>query len=420
MKHWFALALSLVCIRAEALDCSRPAGSLPNSAVPAGTPNAAIPIDHIVVIMQENRSFDTYFGSLNVSGYEGQVDGVRPTMSNPNGHGGTVRVFHESKLCTADINHSWNAMHTLSNGGRNDQFVINNSRRSMEYYDKTDLPYYYGLANQFAIADRYFASAMTQTYPNRMFLYAATSFGHIRNDESPSYAEFKQKTIFNVLDAHHITWKYYQTEEDYLKLFAPLHARDQHKIAKASQFLVDLAEKKLPQISFVESSEVGLQDEHPPSNIQIGQAWVAEKIEGLMSSAYWPNTALFLTYDENGGYYDHVPSPEACTPDDIAPALRPKDMPGHYDHYGFRVPFVAVSPYAKHHYVSHVTYDHTSILKFIETKFNLPALTRRDANADSMMDLFDFTHQELAVTKLPSAAMDPKRALYCKQHPRGI
>ena len=419
MRRWVAFSLLLVCMRAEALDCSRPAGSLPDSSVPAGTANAAVPIEHIVVIMQENRSFDTYFGSLNVTGYEGQIDGIRPNMSNRARRGDNVRVYHAKNLCTPDINHSWNAMHALSNGGRNDQFVINNGKTSMQYYDKTDLPYYYGLANQFAVADRFFASAMTQTYPNRLFLYAASSFGHIRNDESPSYSEFKQKTIFDVLDANHITWKYYQTEEDYLKLFAPLHARDQRKIAKADQFRVDVAAKKLPQVAFVESSERGKQDEHPPSNIQIGQTWVADKIDALLASDYWANSVLFLVYDENGGYYDHVPSPEACLPDGVAPALGPGNAPGGFDHYGFRVPFIAISPYAKHHFVSHVTYDHTSILKFIETKYNLPALTRRDANADGLMDMFDFSHQEVKVLKLPSSKMDPKRALFCRRHPNG-
>jgi phospholipase C len=141
---------------------------------------------------------------------------------------------------------------------------------------------------------------------------------------------------------------------------------------------------------------------------------VAQIIHQLVQSPAWKTSALFLTYDENGGFADHVAPPKACAPDDLLPHLPNWGIPDDFSHYGFRVPFVLVSPYAKHHYVSHHIYDHTSILKFIETKFNLPALTARDANADGMMDLFDFKHPVLAPPVLPSGEMD--QAKVCHVH----
>ena len=392
--------------QAHAVDCSRAAGSLPEA--------LDIPIEHIVVIMQENHSFDSYFGRLNAQGYsKTEVDGVSTAFSNPTPHALPVHMYHADKLCLADTDHTWNAMHAGWDGGKLDGFVRANGKRAMAYYEQGDLPYYYALANQYAIADRYFASIMTQTYPNRMYLFAATSFGHIHNDDPKVPGEFSQKTIFDELDKHEISWRYYHVKEDYVRFFGPLHERDQASIVPVEKFKEDLEQNQLPQLSFVESSEDKFQDEHPPGNIQIGQEWVADKINALMKSPYWPKSVVFFTLDEAGGFYDHVAPPAACAPDGIAPKLDALDVPGTFARYGFRVPFIAISPYAKSHFVSHKTYDHTSILKFIETKFNLPALTRRDANADGLLELFDFAHPNPERGALPVATIDPKRARVC-------
>ena len=132
-----------------------------------------------------------------------------------------------------------------------------------------------------------------------------------------------------------------------------------------------------------------------------------------MASPNWPRAALFLVYDEHGGYYDHVPPPPACVPDDIAPQLGPGDTAAAFDRYGVRVPFVVVSPYARRHFVSHLVHDHTAILRFIETRFDLPALTRRDANADPLLEFFDFRHARVHPPHLPPAPVDPARAAEC-------
>ena len=138
-------------------------------------------------------------------------------------------------------------------------------------------------------------------------------------------------------------------------------------------------------------------------------------VQTLLASPNWPTSALFITYDEHGGFYDHVPPPPACVPDDIPPMLESDDPPGEFDRYGFRVPFMLVSPYARPGFVSHTVYDHTSILRFIETRFGLPALTNRDANADPMLELFDFaTPRLLHPPALPDATIDAARAAECE------
>jgi len=132
------------------------------------------------------------------------------------------------------------------------------------------------------------------------------------------------------------------------------------------------------------------EDEHPPGTPQSGENFTAQIISALTKSPAWSSSALFLTYDEHGGFWDHVPPPSACPPDDIAPILTSTDPPGAFDQYGVRVPMMVVSPFAKQHYVAHDTYDHTSIVRFIQARFVLPALTARDANAEAPWEMFDF------------------------------
>jgi len=140
-------------------------------------------------------------------------------------------------------------------------------------------------------------------------------------------------------------------------------------------------------------------------------------MSALVNSPNWPSSAFFLVYDEHGGFYDHVSPPPAPVPDDIPPMLQPGDTPGAFDRYGIRVPALVVSPYAKAHHVSHTVYDHTSILKFIETRFGLPALTRRDAAADPMLDMFDFSRVSHPHPVLPDAPVDAAGIAACNALP---
>jgi phospholipase C len=393
-------------------DCSRQAGSLPRVARAAGRPDAANPVEHVLVIMQENHSFDNYFGALSSPRHYGkEVDGIRRGLSNPDNGFGSIPVFKQKELCVKDPSHSWNDMHRDWDGGRNDGFVNTgkNGPRVMGYYDETDLPFYYALADQFAISDRHFASVMTQTFPNRFYLLAATSFGQVKNLDPVSKSSYAQKTIFDLLDQYGISWAYYDDGTGYLKFFQPLYLRSLAKLKTIADYESDLKTGNLPQVAFLDTSAEG-EDEHPDADIQRGEAWVGERVRALIASPYWRTSALFFTYDEGGGFFDHVPPPAACAPDAIAPKLDDGAERGDFARYGFRVPFVAVSPFAKRHYVSHMVQDHTSILKFIESKWNLPALTARDANASDLHDLFDFQHPDFNVKPLPETVPDPTRS----------
>jgi len=403
--------------------CAFHAGALPADTLPAGTPHgAAIPIDHIVVLMQENHSFDNYFGRLPAFGH-GDVDGLPAGASNPDANGTAVPAFHQDRYCTADTDHSWTGSHLEFNSGKNDGFVIRNNpdgARAIGYYDQSDLPLYYALAQSFAIGDRYFCSVLGPTFPNRMHLLAGTSFGHIRNDLNPT--GFVQPTIFDTLNAHNVSWKVYYNDFSYAGLLFQLTPASRARLVRFANFARDAAAGTLPQVSFVDPAmgivSVEL-DEHPPANIQQGEQFAAQVTEAVLSSPNWPRTALFITYDEHGGFYDHVPPPAACPPDDIAPLLDPgdpeSDFPAQFDRYGFRVPLMVVSPYARPGFVSHAIYDHTSILRFIETRFDLPALTNRDANAQAMLDLFDFSHPALLNPPMPSpVTVDPAQLQQCR------
>ena len=159
-------------------------------------------------------------------------------------------------------------------------------------------------------------------------------------------------------------------------------------------------------------------DEDPPADFEVGQAMVKSIVDALTQSPQWPRSALFLSYDEQGGLYDHVPPPSACPPDDTPPKLDPGGFDAAYDQLGLRVPLIVVSPYAKRGYVSHEVTDHTSLLRFVETRFSLPALTHRDANAVPPFDMFDFDHPDLSVPTLPPATVDAaKRAACATQFP---
>ncbi len=403
--------------------CSFGTGALPAQTAPGRPHGSAIPINTIVVMMQENRSFDHYFGQLHFQGQRRARPEPR-NASNPdptNPAGPRIRPFHKTDYCEVkDLDHSWNGTHNEWNGGRMDGFTTANvdassdatGSRTMGYYDSSDLPFYYALYSNFAMADHYFCSALTQTFPNRFYLLAGTSFGHIRND-FPNFGagEYTQPTIFNNLDAGGVTWKIYHSGLPFASLFGYVRSH-MTNVVPIQTFMTDAANGTLPNVSFVDPIFIGQanveNDEHPPSNVQVGQKFVSSVIGAFLDSPQWTNGALFLTYDEHGGFYDHMRPPRACTPDNIEPMLQSGDVPGHFDRFGIRVPFVVVSPWARKHYVSHRRYDHTSIIRFIETRFDLPALTRRDANADALLRLFRFNAQSIPTPPaLPPAVVDP-------------
>jgi phospholipase C len=385
----------------------REAGSLPFPKLAPGT--AQMPeIEHFVVVMMENHSFDNILGLIGRGdGFTLGADG-KPAATNPDGQGNLIHAFHMPTECQTDgVGNDWKVTHEAYDGGTCQGFVTSTSAEAMGYFTKKDLPFSCGMASTFPIADRYFCSAMAQTDPNRRYLIAGTSLGLI-DDSFPS-ALPPNGVIFEQFNKHGITWKDYYSTLPTLGVFIPLISDP--KLAKGlahiDEFYTDAAAGKLPAFSLVEPN-YDEQSEENPQDVQYGDQFVGKVVNAVMSSPNWHKTMLIWTYDEHGGYYDHVPPPAAVTPDDVPPALVAGDPPGGFDRYGFRVPCAVVSPYSKKNYVSHTVYDHTSILKTVEEKWNLPALTRRDANANSLFDMVDLKSKPafLKPPKLP-AAPDP-------------
>jgi phospholipase C len=395
----------------------RKPGSRPNPRLPEGT-DTLPKIEHIVVVMQENHSFDNYIGML------GRGDGFKltrkrvATASNPDADGSVVHAFHMPTTCQlrARPSQAWDASHISFNGGKNDGFVRASGPVAMGYWTAADLPFYYGLARTFPLADRWFASCMAQTYPNRRFLMAGTAAGITRTDSAAvvQAPPPPNGTIFDRLNAHGISWKDYATDLPQVALFPKDLPKNQSHVVPIDAYFTDAAAGALPSFSLVDANFTTGGSEENPQDIGVGEEFVSRVVNAAMTGKGWAKTLLIWCYDEHGGYYDHVPPPRAIKPDDIPPDIHvPPQQPGGYDRYGFRVPAVVVSPYAKKRYVSHVVHDHTSVLKLVETKWNLPAMTYRDANADNLLDLVDFKHRpaflEPPTLPKPGLVTDPTR-----------
>jgi len=369
-------------------------GSLPYPRLPAGTDT--IPkIEHIVVLMMENHSYDNRLGMLRRRGADGfrlGRDGL-PLATNPYANGDIQHAFRMPTTCQLDGHpaQDWLASHTQFNGGRNDGFVQSGSGPvSMGYWQRADTPFYYSLASVFPIADRYFCSLLGQTFPNRRYLISATSIGQV-NDTLPALTDYPAGgTIFDKLDGAGVSWRDYYTTLPTVELYPQLFLKNQGtKVIKIDQFFTDAAAGTLPGFCLVEP-DYGVRSEENPQNIVQGEAFAAQVINAVMSGPAWHRTLLIWTYDEHGGYFDHVPPPPAIPPDDIPPDV-PAGQSAYngFAQYGFRVPCAVVSPWARPHYVSHRVFDHTSICALVEAKWNLPAMTYRDANARNMLDLLD-------------------------------
>ncbi len=367
------------------------AGERPDPTKPEGT-DLLPQIGHVVVVMMENHSYDNYLGLLGRGdGFTIGADG-RPTNSCADGAGNEVRAFHMANTCQLPgrPSQAWNATHEQWNSGAMDGFVRSDSGPvAMGYWTKDDLPFYASLASTFPVCDRWFGSCMGQTYPNRRFLLAATARGNVDTNLS-TITQFQPPngTIMELLNRHSIPWRDYYTDLPTTGLFLPVLQANADKVVRIDHFYADAAAGTLPAFSLVEPNYDHASEENS-DDISTGESFVSRVVDAVVHGPAWQKTLLVWLYDEHGGYYDHVAPPPAVPPDEVPPQLRPGDVPGGYDLYGFRVPAVVVSPYAKRDYVSSVVHDHTSILKLLETKFNLPALTNRDGAADNLLDCVD-------------------------------
>ncbi|HEY3954033.1 MAG TPA: alkaline phosphatase family protein [Streptosporangiaceae bacterium] len=384
----------------------RKPGSLPYPKLPAGTDTIPL-IRHIVVLMMENHSYDNKLGMLGRAGADGFTlgKGGKPVETNP--YPGGKKIQHAFRMPTTcqpsgQPSQEWQQSHIQYAGGKNNGFVKSASGPvAMGYWQQQDQPFYYSLASQFPIADRYFCSLLGQTFPNRRYLMAATSLGMIDDTFPLGYPA--NGTLFDALDKNHISWRNYYATTPSTLLFPQLYFDNfGSKVVPIGQFFTDAKEGRLPGFSIIDP-DYGTHSEEDPQNIAVGEAFAAEVVRAVMHGREWETTLLIWTYDEHGGYYDHVPPPKAIPPDDIPPAVS-KGEPAYdgFARYGFRVPCAFVSPWARKNHVSHTVYDHTSICKLVETKWNLPAMTYRDANAANMLDMLDLSS--------PAFAKPPKLA----------
>ncbi len=324
----------------------------------AGRPD--YPVKHVVIDCQENRSFDHYYGYAPWIGKFGVPSGY----SQPDGQGGRIKPFHLRSLSTPDVGHGWDTIHREWDFGLMDGFYTEDGRQALGYYTERDLPYYYSLFDSSTLCVNYFSSMLGPTYPNRFYLVGGTS-GGITTNGVYGYAVLDYPIILDLLEAASVTWKVYnigfdnvpQGYSDNVFVFFKRWAHDARTQAGKHDYMDDLRRGTLPQVSFVIPSYSRGYDEHPPANIQVGMRIQKELIQALQDSKLWSRSAYILTYDENGGYFDHVAPPV-------------------FDAYGagMRVPTWVISPHAKKRHLEPTVYEHASILKFVERLFGLPTL----------------------------------------------
>lgn len=389
---------------AAASPGARAVGERPFPDLPEGS-DTLPQIDHILVLMMENHTYDNWLGMLGRGpGQQPRGDGFtigpngQPTASNPTSDGQTQHAFHMPTTCqlTGKPTQEWTQSHIQFDDGRNDGFVKSGSGPvAMGYWTGADLPWSYSLAATFALGDRWFAPLLGQTYPNRRYLLAATSVGMVDDILPEIIVPPPNGTIYDLLDAHQISWRnYYSTFPATSYLYLGDAIRNHDSVVPIGQFFTDANSDSLPSFAIIDPGWVTNSGEDP-QNISRAEVFAASVVQAVMNSPAWPRTLLVWTFDEGGGYYDHVPPPEAAAPD----AIPPLPPAGHYDgfaRYGFRVPAVVVSPWSRANHVTSVVHDHTSILAMAERKWNLPAMTHRDAAAADLSDFLDLDQPPFA------------------------
>ena len=438
------------------------------SSVPSGC-SKLTDIEHVVILIQENRSFDHYFGSYRgVRGFSDQSaafeqpDPANTTISPI----GKLLPFHldnskANATCTPDISHDWVPQHQSWNSGAMDGFVSsrlpinsNDAVLSMGYYTRADLPYYYALADGFTICDNYFCSVMGPTDPNRLYTMAASLDPDGKNggpvlqtivtNRAAFYGHLTYTTMPEQLQARGISWKVYSSPDEvilggilsdnvlsYFKNFQD-PASVLHQNAFGPQFpvdfLADVALGNLPQVSWLVGSI--LTSDHPPAPSLFGENILSLIVGALTANpALWAKTVLLVTYDENGGFFDHVPpvtAPLGTAGEYVtAPPVPDPTVIGNPAisgpiGLGFRVPTLIVSPFSRGGFVSSDLFDHTSVLRFLETRFGaeVPNLSAwRRSTVGDLTSAFNFKNPDGSIPNLPSTLPgDPQTILQCVEN----
>jgi len=338
-------------------------------------------IDTVVVVMMENRSFDHVFGALKL--LEGRdIDGLDPAMINATREGAAIAPGEVVQHCADDPPHGWTSSHDQYNGGLNDGFVREfqdshpdaDPAQAMSYQTRDTMPISYALADAYQIPQRWFCSVMGPTWPNRFYGHAGSS-GGLQSNELPDQGLFTFPTVWSKLDGAGVAWKYYYTDLPFIALFDG-HFR-QDVVLELERFFADAAAGGLPPVCWIDPG-FAFNDDHPPHPVGRGQEFIAAVYEALAASPHWENCLLLITYDEHGGFFDHVPPP--TTGDDDA------DLG--FDQMGFRVPAVLAGPYVKAGSSTEV-FDNTSWLKYICETLGIDPWTARIQAANSIGSLID-------------------------------
>ncbi|MBV9212558.1 MAG: phospholipase [Actinobacteria bacterium] len=412
-------------------------------------------IDHVVIFIQENRSFDHYFGTLRgVRGF-GDTSTKTPFAQQGypvKGYGGRLLPFHldsnRDGECTHDLTHEWGPQHRSWNRGRMDSFVREHMRAegqvdgalTMAYYDRSDLAYYYALAEAFTLCDGYHCAVMGPTDPNQLYLVSGTLDPAGRNggpiletygsNRPQKFGSLSWTTMPEQLRALGVSWKVYTTPDNLspegdtpLPLFKQ-YQTDPGLGAAAfgnqfpQQFQADCAAGTLPQVSWIWGPVT--QSEHPPAPTEWGEYTTDQILTALTgNSSLWARSALLVTWDENGGFFDHVPppTPPAGTAGEYVTA---RPLPAAAEGIagpiglGFRVPLLIASPFSRGGFVCSDLFDHTSTLQFLERRFGaeVPHLSAwRRSVAGDLTSAFNFAAPDASVPKLPATSLSDQRVV---------
>ena len=353
----------------------------------AGGPDAAVQgITTYVVVMMENRAYDHYLGARGLlEGLPG--DGLTADMANPDVDDTIVPIYRETDYCVADPPHGWDPSRNQFDAGANDGFLrayraAHEGKKLlpyvMGYFGREDIPLSWALADKYASSDRWFSSVLGPTFPNRFYLHSGQSGGRMDN----SFMAADWPSFPRQLSDAGIPWTYYYSDLPFLALFADLSdLASTHYKTFPGDFMDDAAAGRLPPVTIIDAIFVGPfgNDDHPPRHPIRGQAYLASIYAALAASPQWNNTMLIHTYDEHGGFFDHVAPPLAV--DDRADQG--------FDQLGFRVPMLAAGPYVKQGYLSSVVRDHTSVIKHLCGALDLEPPTARAAAAEDLSELID-------------------------------
>jgi phospholipase C len=348
--------------------------------VSSGQNETRTPISHAVFVMMENHSFDNFFGvyptsnQSNVSAIVSQIQ--KPTNLLALSNSLQLSEVPNNSYYTQNPVEGYSTYHSDWDNGKMDGFAQHSGTQSMTYFTSAQLALEWDWAQEYALGDMYFASSLTVTNPNRLISLVGQS--PVTSDSGPPPYIPVNDSIFSQLSNSGISWGYYIDNPSLdwypLNYFSGINQYSQN-IQSWTSFFSSLSNGSLPSVSWVMPVGGGAShvSQHPTENVTTGELWLANIVNSMMQSPYWNSTAIFVTYDEGGGYYDQVPPPS---------------IDG--NQLGFRIPFIVISPYSKENYVSSTVLNHGSTLAFIEYNWNLPALNGFIANSNVPLDFFDF------------------------------